>query len=196
MSDPEAESPRESVTRALDALSRDEPDAEHRLLEVVYGELRRLARQKMSAQPSDHTLQPTALVHEAYLRLLGQPERACSFPDRHFFFSAAAKAMRSILVDHARKKAAEKRGGGRAHVTLSADLGVGEPEEQILLLNDSLELFAAKYARQARVLELLFFGGLSVAEAAAALDVSERTVKRDWRFGKSWILARIESDAS
>jgi len=193
--DPDPPPARESVTRALAELSSGRPDAERELLGLVYDELRRLAGARMRNQDEGHTLQPTALVHEAYLRLLGKPDATPSFPDRRHFYSCAAAAMRSILVDHARRAAADKRGGGQRRVTWNPDLAAGELEDDVLLVNDALALFATQYPRQAQVIELLFFAGLSVPEAAAMLDVSERTVKRDWRFGKSWMLARMRPES-
>jgi RNA polymerase sigma factor (TIGR02999 family) len=178
------------VTRALAEVSGGVPDADARLLELVYGELHRLASAKMGAQQRDHTLQPTALVHEAYLRLLGGPGGAPDFRSRAHFFTAAAAAMRSILVDHARRRHAQKRGGGAAaHVTLHPDLvGERDPFERVLQVHDLLDRLAASHPRPARVVELLFFAGLGVEAAAAVLDVSDRTVKRDWRFARAWLL--------
>jgi RNA polymerase sigma factor (TIGR02999 family) len=165
------------------------PEADERLLRIVYGELKRIAAAKMAAQDAAHTLQPTALVHEVYLRLLGGTQRSPTFQDGSHFFSAAATAMRSILVDHARRKHAEKRGGRGARITLHPDLaGEADGCQRILQVHEVLDRFAVEHPRVAKVVELLFFAGLTVEEAAGALGVSDRTVKRDWRFGRAWLL--------
>ncbi len=183
------------VTRVLAEVSAGVPQADTRLLELVYGELKRIAAAKMASQEPAHTLQPTALVHEAYLRLLGHAASAPAFRDSAHFFSAAAAAMRSILVDHARRKKAEKRGGGAARVTLHTDLaGTGDPLERVLLVHDLVDGFAAEHARAAKVVELLFFAGLSIEETASVLGVSDRTVKRDWRFARAYLLRAMEAD--
>ncbi len=185
--------PSADVTRALAAVSAGVPRADTRLLELVYGELKRIAAAKMAGQDPAHTLQPTALVHEAYLRLLGRAAGAPAFRDGAHFFTAAAAAMRSILVDHARRKQAEKRGGGAGHVTLHPDLvGGSDPLEKILQVHEALGGLAADHPRPARVVELLFFAGLSVEEAAGVLGVSDRTVKRDWRFARACLLRAME----
>jgi RNA polymerase sigma factor (TIGR02999 family) len=177
------------VTRVLADVSRGVPQAQTRLLAVIYGELKRIAGTKLAGQGRAHTLQPTALVHEAYLRLLGSPADPRAYRDRAHFFNAAAAAMRSILVDHSRRKRAEKRGGVVERLTLHPELaGDREPFERILQVHDALDRLAASHARAARVVELLFFAGLSVEEAAGVLAVSDRTVKRDWRFGRAWLL--------
>lgn len=177
------------VTRALAAVSSGAPDADTRLLKLVYAELRRLAAAKMAAQGPGHTLQATALVHEVYLRLLGKAAGRRAFRDRSHFFTASAAAMRSILVDHARRKKAEKRGGGGAKVTLHPDLvAAQDPLECVLHVDGVLDRFSRAHPRAAQVVELLFFAGLSTGEAAAVLDVSARTVKRDWRFARAWLL--------
>jgi len=179
------------VTRILLELSDGKPGAAAELLERVYQELRGLARRKMRGQPRDHTLQPTALIHEAYLRLLGggTPQWA----DRGHFFAAAAAAMRSILVDHARARSAQKRGGGRRRVSFSeaADPSTDHAAD-VLAVHESLEKLAALDPRKSATVELLFFGGLTVEEAAAVLGSSPRTVKRDWRFARAWLLQEIE----
>ncbi len=183
-------SPRQGdVTQVLSDVSRGVPEADARLLRIVYAELKRIATAKMAAQGAAHTLQPTALVHEAYLKLLGGPAPPRAFQDSSHFFTAAAAAMRSILVDHARRKRAEKRGGGGPRVTLHPGLvGAADACERILQVHEVLDRFAAEHARAAKVVELLFFAGLSIEEAAGALGVSDRTVKRDWRFGRAWLL--------
>jgi RNA polymerase sigma factor (TIGR02999 family) len=190
-----ASEPEGDVTRILADVSRGVPRAETRLLAAIYGELKRIAGAKMGARAAGHTLQPTALVHEAYLRLLGGAASPRAYKDSAHFFTAAAAAMRSILVDHARRKRADKRGGGAESVTLHPDLASdAEPLERILQVHEALDRLAADHARAAKVVELLVFAGLSVEEAASALGVSDRTVKRDWRFGRAWLLREMEGE--
>jgi len=185
---PAAPTPNE-VTRILSQVSRGVDQADRRLLEIVYSELKRIAAAKMAAQEPDHTLQPTALVHEAYLRLLGPKTGSTSYRDSGHFFAAAAAAMRSILVDHARRKGALKRGPERGRVTLHPDLmGRGDPLDRILQVHEALEALAADHPRSAAIVELLFFGGLSAAEAAGLLGLSSRTVEREWRFARAWLV--------
>ncbi len=185
----ESEPGSREVTRILGEVAAGDPDADRRLLELVYDELKRIARAKMAGQHPGHTLQPTALVNEAYLKLLGGSPKAASFHDSSHFFTAAAAAMRSVLVDHARRKGAEKRGGGAARITLHPDLqGESDPLERVLQVHDVLDGLAEAHPRPARVVELLFFGGLTAEEAASVLSVSDRTIKRDWSFGRAWLL--------
>lgn len=183
------------VTRILTQVSDGDPRADERLLEVVYGELKRIAAAKMSAQYPDHTLQPTALVHEAYLRLLGGRAAAPAFRDSSHFFTTAAVAMRSILVDHARRKKALKRGGAAERITLHPDLvGAGDPFERVLQVHEALERLALEHPRTAEIVELLFFAGLTSREAASVLDISYRTVEREWRYARAWLLEEMEED--
>ena len=182
-----------NVTRILEQLSAGAPEADTRLLEIVYGELKRIAGARMAVQAPGHTLQPTALVHEAYMRLLGGMASGAAFRDSAHFFTAASAAMRSILVDHARRKGARKRGGEAARVDLPPDLVSGaDPFERILQVHEALELLTASHARVGRTVELLFFAGLSQSEAAGVLGVSQSTVERDWCFGRAWLLRIIE----
>ncbi len=184
------------VTHALAEVSAGVPQADTRLLELVYGELKRLAAAKMAAQEARHTLQPTALVHEAYLRLLGGKVDASAFRGSAHFFSAAAAAMRSILVDHVRRKRAQKRGSGAVQVTLHPDVAElaagGEPLGHVLAVHEALGSLAREHPRPAKVVELLFFAGLTAEEAAGVLGVSDRTVKRDWRFARAWLRRAME----
>ena len=187
----QAKEPQE-LTRLLADVAKGVAEAEPRLLRHVYGELKRMAAAKMADQGEAHTLQPTALVHEAYLRLLGSPARSASYRDRSHFFAAAAAAMRSILVDHARRKTADKRGGAARAVTLHPELvGNADSLERVLQVHEVLDPLSEEHPRPARVVELLFFAGLSVEEAAGVLAVSDRTVKRDWRFARAWLLKKI-----
>jgi RNA polymerase sigma factor (TIGR02999 family) len=165
-----------------------------RLLELVYGELRRIASRFMSRERADHTLQPTALVHEAYIRLIGGADLAWN--DRVHFLSTAARAMRRILIDHARRRDAEKRGGGGQRVTLEDDIMLGpDPDLELLDLHRVLDKLAGQDGRAARVVEMRVFGGMTVKEVAHALGVSERTTTDDWAMARLW-LARELSGAS
>ena len=162
-----------------------------RLMPVVYRELRRLAAHYMRQERPDHTLQPTALVHEAYLRLVGQPDR--NWQNRAHFFAVAAQAMRAVLVDHARANVAQKRGGGKLHVKLDDAPAVAAPEPRYLLvLDQALKQLEQIDARASRVVELRWFVGLSVEEAAHVMGISEKTVRRDWNFAKAWLQAELD----
>lgn len=176
------------VTALLDAAGSGDRAALDRLYKGVYEELRRLAESKLRQERSGHTLQPTALVNEAYLRL--SPDRS-SWENRRHFFGAAAQAMRRILVDHARQKLADKRAAG-ARVTL-ADLNIAAPEEDldVVAVSDALDVLAQEDPRLSEVVSLRFFAGMSVDETARALDVSPMTVKRDWAFARAWLCERV-----
>jgi RNA polymerase sigma factor (TIGR02999 family) len=156
---------------------------------LVYAELRRLAVSQMRQEHRDHTLQPTALVHEAYLRLAGH---RAGFRSRIHFYGAAAQAMRRILVDHARGRGAQKRGQRDPLVDLEKLVGVGvERPIELVALDEGLDRLAAVAPRAAKVVELRFFGGLSVADAAAFLDISPATVKREWTFARAWLFRAL-----
>lgn len=178
---------RGEVTLLLGALRSGDGSAEARLFDVVYAELRRRAGAAMAGQRASHTLQPTALVHEVYLRLVGGG--AGPYGDRAHFFGAASKAMRSILVDHARRVAAQKRGGGRARAALvgaeAADPSLG-PEE-VLSVHDALDRLAAADPELGRIVELRYFGGLEFGEIAKSLEMPERTVFRRWDRARAWL---------
>jgi RNA polymerase sigma-70 factor, ECF subfamily len=174
------------VTRLLDRVGRGEGQAADELLPLVYDELRSLAAAYFRRERSDHTLQPTALVNEVYVRLAQQenPEWA----NRAHFFAVASKAMRNILVNHAVARAAEKRGGGRAAITLNSDVAPSSIKEiDAIELNDVLDRLAALDERKAKVVELRFFGGLTVEEVAHVLGVSLSTIEADWRLAKAWL---------
>ncbi|HYF16189.1 MAG TPA: ECF-type sigma factor [Phycisphaerales bacterium] len=183
----------ETVTDALASLERGEAGARERLMALVYDELRALARARMAEESPGATLEPTALVHEAYLRLVG--ERA-PWRSRGQFFGAASLAMRRILVDRARARAAQKRGGDRDRVTVAdfeADPAAGGVD--IVALDDALTRLGAMDARLAEVVQLRFFAGLSVEQTAEALGSSERTVKRDWSFARAWLHKELAAGA-
>lgn len=181
--------PRE-VTRLLAAWGQGDRAALDQLTRLVYEELRRLAHRYMAGQRADHTLQTTALVNEAYLRLASQDEP--QFANRSHFLAVAAKAMRQILVDHAKAALRDKRGGGAKAVELDESAVLApEPTREILDLNDALEKLAALDARKANVVELSYFGGLKHEEIAEALDISIVTVQRDWTFSRAWLYAEL-----
>ncbi len=182
------------VTRLLQAWSDGDPAALDELLPVVYRELHHQAERFMRNQSPGHTLQATALVNEAYLRLAGR--EPIEWKSRAHFFGVAAKAMRSILVDHARARLASKRGGGVAQVTLAdADRSGGEPVE-VLELDETLKRLAELDPRKASLVELRWFGGLSIEEAAEVLSVSTATAKREWRTARAWLRRELSPDGS
>lgn len=178
------------VTQLLAAWSQGDRGALEELTRLVYQELRRLAHRYMAGQRADHTLQTTALVNEAYLRLASQDDPR--FANRSHFLAVAAKAMRQVLVDHAKSNLRQKRGAGAKAVELDeAALLSPEPAREILDLNDALEKLATLDARKAHVVELKYFGGLKQEEIAEVLNVSVVTVQRDWTFSKAWLYAEL-----
>jgi RNA polymerase sigma factor (TIGR02999 family) len=183
------------ATELLRAWSRGDDGALERLTPLVEAELRRLARGYMRRERRGHTLQTTALVNEAFLRLTDA--RSVGWQDRAHFLGIAARLMRRVLVDYARARGYRKRGGEACRVTLDEGL-VASPERQldVVALDRALEALAAVDARKSRVIELRFFGGLSVEETATVLHVSSDTVKRDWRLAKLWLLRELEGEAS
>ncbi len=178
------------MTLLLSALTNGEDRAASKLIPLVYDELRRLAGSYMRRERVDHTLQATALVHEAYLKLIEQ--RSVNWQSRAHFFGIAAQLMRRILIDHARGHVREKRGGEQQKVSLDEAFVFAEHRaDELLAVDDSLNLLAKIDPRQARVVELRFFGGLNVEEAAEVLGVSPKTVKRDWSVAKAWLYADL-----
>lgn len=160
--------------------------AREQLLPLVYGELRKLARTYLSRERADHTLQPTALVHEAYLRMVDQQQ--VSWQNRAQFFGLAATLMRNILVDHARRHRAEKRGSGEYELSLSeADRYSSQANVNLIALDEALNNLASTSSQHAKVVELRFFGGLTIEETAKVLAVSHATVERDWAFARAWL---------
>jgi RNA polymerase sigma factor (TIGR02999 family) len=179
------------ITRILEAAQRGEPSAASELLPLVYGELRRLAAHKMAQEAPGHTLQPTALVHEAWLRLAG-PEQQAQFQNRAHFFGAAAEAMRRILVDRAREKKALKPGGDLERVELDAvELSAPMPDDELLALDEALDRLATVDTRAAEMVKLCFFVGLTQEEAARELGVSLATAERIWAFARAWLLREV-----
>jgi RNA polymerase sigma factor (TIGR02999 family) len=178
---------RHRVTRILDGaagLTREQ--VLERLAPVVYDELRTLAAAHLRRERPDHSLQPTALVHEAYLRLVGGEH--APWEDRGHFFRAAARAMRRILIEQARRRGRQKRGGGRVRVSLDVPLAsTWDDPDRMLALDEALRRLEGQDPRSAEVVQLRYFGGLSVRETAEALGTSERTVKREWTFARAWL---------
>ena len=175
------------MTRLLDAAATGDRQAAADLLPLVYDELRKLAATRMAAESPDHTLQPTALVHEAYLRLVGAAD-ANRWDDRGHFFGAAAEAMRRILVDAARRKRREKHGGDRTRLALDeAEPAAPDPRDDLVALDAALTRLAAEDAQAARLVELRHFAGLSIPEAARTLGISPRTADRVWAFARAWL---------
>src|SRR5262245_1758395 len=181
------------VTRILSALEQGDPAAAEQLLPLVYDELRRLAAAKMAAERSDHTLDPTALVHEAYLRLVGDQQ----FENRRHFFAAAAEAMRRILIEHARRRRRQKRGGELRRFDLDAvPLVAADNDERLLALDDALDRFAGIEPQKAELLKLRSFAGLSLDEAAAVLGISPSTADRWWAYARAWLRLEISGEKS
>lgn len=177
-------------TQLLHRAQAGDKDSLDRLLPLVYQELRRVAANQLQKERGDHTLQPTALVHEAYLRLLEQ--REVDWRNRAHFFSIAAEMMRRILVNYAVQRKAQKRGDGATHLALDEALSYGEETDlDVILLNEALERLAEFDERQARIVELRFFGGLTIEETAEVLSISDSAVKREWRMAKAWLKTQI-----
>jgi RNA polymerase sigma-70 factor (ECF subfamily) len=176
------------LTELLSKLSVDDREAQHEVFELVYKDLRHLARRYLRSERQDHTLQATALVHEAYLRIF-QKSRV-KLQNRIHFFAVASRAMRHVLVDHARGLRAVKRGGVKVSLDFAA---VSTPEQSadLLALDRALRRLATWDPRQAQVVEMRFFGGLSIEEVAAVLNVSQRTVKRDWNLARAWLYGEL-----
>jgi len=183
------------VTTVLDQVRAGDPGARERLVGLVYDELRRIAAGLMTHERDDHTLQPTALVHEAWIKLARQEDAHVA--DRAHFLALAATAMRRILVNHAEARRAHKRGGGGERVTLFEGASVFEERaEDLVALDEALERLAARDPQKARIVELRFFAGLTNEEAAEALAVSTRTVERGWRFARAWLAKELGATGS
>jgi RNA polymerase sigma-70 factor, ECF subfamily len=190
-SEPAPNSPSGDATAILGSVAAGDRDAAARLMPLVYDELRALAASYLKHERKNHTLQPTAIVNEAYLRLIDQTH--ADYKSRTHFFAIGAQMVRRVLVDHARKHLAAKRGGGGRRVTLSDAMDTGLPEQDVDLvaLDDALRKLAELDERQCKVVELRFFGGLSVEETAAMLKVSTRTIEQDWRMAKAWLRSQL-----
>jgi RNA polymerase sigma factor (TIGR02999 family) len=180
-------------TMVLNATTTSEVTAAEQLLPQVYEELRRLATARMANESSGHTLQPTALVHEAWLRLVGDGEER-NWKDRAYFFNAAAEAMRRILIDHARRKSRLKHGGDQQRLNIdNFDFSAAPEDEKLLLINGALKELECEDPERARVVLLKFFGGMTNKETAEAIGISERSVNRHWLCARTWLFKRIES---
>ena len=184
------------VTGLLARWSKGEPDALQRLVPLVYAECRRIAARQLRREHREHTLDPTALVHELYLRLVDQ--HRATWDNRAHFFGVAAQLMRRILVDRARARQAQKRGGSAILVSLNAAADTVDDSRiaDVLAIDDALERLAAVDAEQVRIIELRFFAGLTVEETAHVLGRSARTIKREWRLAKAWLYRELRRDRS
>ncbi|HEX8180935.1 MAG TPA: sigma-70 family RNA polymerase sigma factor [Pyrinomonadaceae bacterium] len=184
----------QDVTQILKDWSDGDDDAPVKLMPLVYDELRRLARDYLRRERADHTLQATALVHEAYVRMVGQ--QSVGWQNRAHFYGVAARLMRGILVDHARAHTALKRGGGAQKLTLDeAKIMPDGRAADLVALDDALKLLAQTYPRKSEVVELKFFGGLEAKEIAEVLGVAEKTVLRDWSFAKLWLCRELSKES-
>ena len=182
----------QDVTRLLDAAAAGDPHAPGQLLPLVYDELRRLAAQRLANEKPGQTLQPTALVHEAYVRLVGGDEVE-GWSGRGHFFAAAAEAMRRILVESARRRRSLKRGGDVRRVDIDSDLlAAAEPREDLLALNEALDKLATTNKPAADLVQLRYFGGLTLPEAAEALGMAPRTAGRLWAYARAWLRREVE----
>ncbi len=179
-----------NITLVLDAIDRGESQAAEQVLPLVYNELRNVATARMLQESGGHTLQPTALVHEAWLRLVGDGSQ--NWKNRAYFFAAAAEAMRRILVDHARRKSRLKHGGGQERLNIE-DLDVAEPapDDKILMVDDALAQLERSNPERARVVVMKFFGGMTNKEVADTLGIGERSVDRHWMCAKAWLFQKL-----
>ncbi|SRR6266511_567086 len=183
------------ATEILSAIEHGDATAAAELLPLVYEELRRLAASKMASEAAGHTLQPTALVHEAWLRLVA--DKNPKFENRAHFFAAAAEAMRRILIDRARRKRARRHGGGREHVDVDeVDLPLAGDDDQLLALNEALDKLAARHTVEAEVVKLRYFVGMTIEETAEALGISARTAKYYWTHARAWLYHAITTAAA
>jgi len=181
------------ITHILTAIEQGDAMATNELLPLVYQELRRLAAHKMAGERPGHTLQPTALVHEAWLKLVDSP--AQSWQNRAHFFGAAAEAMRRILIDRARRKSRQRHGSGAEHLDLAeVEIAGPAPDDQLLALNDALDRFFVLEPRQAELVKLRYFVGFKIEEAAEVLGISEATAKRWWAYARAWLFHEIQSE--
>ena len=178
------------VTHVLNAIDQGDPKAAGQLLPLVYDELRKLAACKMANEAPGQTLQPTALVHEAWLRVAGSSDH--TWDSRGHFFAAAAEAMRRILIENARRKKALRHGAGQARLDIQElEIAAPDPEEQILAIDEALNKLSALDQQKAELVKLRYFAGLTIEEAAAALGISEATAKRWWVYARAWLYAEV-----
>jgi RNA polymerase sigma factor (TIGR02999 family) len=180
------------VTQILEAMDRGDAKSADELLPLVYEELRKLASSRMAREAPGQTLQPTALVHEAWLRLVGGASPR--FNDRAHFFGAAAEAMRRILIDRARRKVAQRHGGGQQRVDIDEiEIAAPAQDEELLAVNDALDKFAALDAPKAQLVKLRFFAGMTLEQAAGVLGISEPTAKRWWAYARAWLFGECNA---
>jgi len=180
------------VTQILTAIEQGDAKATDELLPVVYNELRRMAAHKMSSEPAGHTLQPTALVHEAWLKLVDSP--AQSWQNRAHFFGAAAEAMRRILIARARRKQTQRRGARAEHLDVDdLEIASSAPDDQLLALNEALDRFGKLEPQQAELVKLRYFVGLKIEETAEILGISQATAKRWWSYSRAWLFHEMQS---
>jgi RNA polymerase sigma factor (TIGR02999 family) len=185
------------VTRILSAIDQGDPHAAEQLLPLVYDELRKLAAVKLAAEQPGQTLQPTALVHEAYLRLVVPDRPDQQWNSKGHFFAAAAEAMRRILVENARRRHRHKHGGGRAHIALDGlDVAAPETEDELVALDEALTQLAAADAQSAELVKLRYFAGLTIKQAAEALGISSRSADFLWAYAKAWLLKKIQGESA
>lgn len=183
----------ENLTELLHDWHRGNRDALDRLTPVIYDEIRRIAHRYMDRERDDHTLQTTALINEAYLRLLGQPQ--VEWNNRAHFFAVVAQVMRHVLIDHARSRLFQKRGGDAQRMSIDeATLMTSERASELIALDEALTSLASLDARKARVVELRYFGGFSLEETAVILDLSVMTVRRDWQAAKAWLYRQVTGE--
>ena len=196
MTNHSADEPPEDVTALLARWSRGDSDALDALMPIIYTECRRIAARQLALERRDHSLDPTALVHELYLRLVDQ--RRASWENRAQFFGVAARLMRRVLVDHARARHAEKRGGDAVFVSLDAAADTPDDSQvaDVLAIDEALERLAAHDPEQVQIVELRYFAGLTVAETARVVGRSPRTVKREWRLAKAWLYQELRGTGS
>lgn len=183
----------QEITDLLLKWSGGDSDALEQLVPLVYPELRRIARRYMSKERSQHTLQTSALINEAYLRLVNQ--QAVGWHDRAHFFAVASRVMRRILIDHARRQAFDKRGGGVKHIALDdTDISIEDRAAEFVALDEALKSLSRIDPRKSRIVELRFFGGLTVDETAEVMELSAITIKREWRSAKAWLYREIAGE--
>ena len=181
-------------TQILHAAAEGDTPSADAILPLVYEDLRRLAQARMAREAADHTLQPTALVHEAWLRMVDQEEQ--DWKNRAYFFSAAATAMRRILIDHARSKTLKKHGGGQVRVGIDQlDLSVPEPNELLLYIEDALQALEQVHPQWAQIVVMKYFGGMTHRETAEALNIGESSVERYWAAAKVWLYRKMSASA-
>ena len=183
------EPPQGEITLLLEAWRKGDAGALNKVMPLVYTELHRIARRAWSQRSGGQTLQPTALINEAYLKL-ANVENA-SFKDRCHFFAVASSAMRQILVNHAKSRLTTKRGGARAHVSIDDAQPIHQEAAEIIALNDALDALHVVDPRKSKIVEMRYFGGLSIEETAEALGLSVRTVNREWSLARSWLIREI-----